>query len=541
MASDTIVAPLPDAVIAQHRQDLLDGYERFRAIIDGYAEEPRPSIHDVQAVAGTLRDAVAATVGQNAFSVAPAPFVGRRMLWNSKRKGQRRVSTMQSPISSMSGQDISEGRSFRLRLSPGVVGLRSFDANKAEKTAERAKAAAESGVDLAVGVGEFEEDFTPDAVKPGKGEIVCWSRRSRERMSEYVSSLDFSEWLQRDGALAMVTLTIPALTRETWLAVAPDGKTYKKLLKRFELRWRRNIGPWVCLWKLEFTRRGAPHWHALLRVPALVGALTFEEWLSETWADCVGHPDPAERAKHVKAGTGVDFSGRDFSDPRRIALYFMGHSAKSVDGKEYQNIVPEEWQQPGKGPGRFWGYAGLSKAVVEIELTERDSDRAARILRKVRKARAWKTAVLREKGKLEPAARKNFSAFSVEKLPKPKIEGRRGRSAHRTYNMAQWAKAAETGAPWRYQSRIVFGSLGAGGYAVGGWVLVNDGLQLALDLARYFRADTSPAAGTDYDQHDVGAIARNLPSAVPGQHPHGRHALAILEHRRGVFTRDNLR
>jgi hypothetical protein len=481
VASTTIVAPLPDAVIAQRRQDVLDGYERFRSIIDGYAEDPRPSIDDVQAVAGVLRDAVAVTVGQNEFSATAAPAPSGRVFWQARFNGKT-----VAPISGLSGYDLTEGRTFRLRLSPGVMGLRSFDANKAEKTEARAEESARNDVDAAVGAGMYEEDPTPDVLKPGKGEIVCWSRRSRERMSEYIASLDFSEWLQVDGALAMVTLTIPALTRETWLKVAPDGKTYKKLLKRFELRWRRNVGPWVCLWKLEFTKRGAPHWHGLLRVPALVGSQTFEEWLSQTWADCVAHPDPEEYQKHLKAGTGVDFSGKDFSDPRRIALYFMGHSAKSVDGKEYQHIVPLEWQEPGKGPGRFWGYAGLSKAVVEIDLTASDADAAARILRKVRKARAWKTAVLREKGKLDAAARKDFRAFSVEKAPKPVREGRRGRAAHRSYNRAQWLKAQETGQPWAYQARMVFGSLGAGGYAVGGWVLVNDALQLGLDLARYF-------------------------------------------------------
>lgn len=478
MASDTIVAPLPDAVTARRRQDVLDGYERFRSIIDGYEEAPRPSIHDVESVAGVLRGAVSDTLGQNEFAATAAPAASGRVFWQSRFKNGREL----APISGLSGYDLNEGRSFRLRLSPGVMGLRSFDANKAEKTEARAQESARNEVDAAVGAGMFEEDATPDVLKPGKGEILCWSRRSRERMSEYVASLDFSEWMQDSGALAMVTLTLPG----DWETVAPDGKTFKKLLKRFELRWRRNVGAWVCLWKLEFQRRGAPHWHGLLRVPALVGNQTFEEWLSQTWAECVAHPDPSEYAKHLKAGTGVDFSGKDFSDPRRIALYFMGHSAKSVDGKEYQHIVPELWQAAGKGPGRFWGYAGLGKAVVEIDLTPGDADAAARILRKVRKARAWKTAVLREKGKLDAAARKEFRAFAVEKAPKPVREGRRGRAAHRSYNRAQWAKAQETGQPWAYQARVVFGSLGAGGYAVGGWVLVNDALQLGLDLARYF-------------------------------------------------------
>ena len=34
----------------------------------------------------------------------------------------------------------------------------------------------------------------------------------------------------------------------------------------------------------------------------------------------------------------------------------------------YQNTVPREWQAPGDGPGRFWGYWGLERAEVAIEL-----------------------------------------------------------------------------------------------------------------------------------------------------------------------------
>lgn len=309
---------------------------------------------------------------------------------------------------------------------------------------------------------------------------------SRSRMSRLVGSLDFSEWKQEDGALAMVTLTLPG----EWLVVAPDGKTFKRLLKKFEMRWRRAIGVWRCLWKLEFQRRGAPHWHALMRVPALVGEQTFEEWLSSTWAAVVDHPDPEERAKHERAGTGVDFSGKDFSDPRRISLYFLGHSAKTTDGKEYQHRVPEQWQEPGKGPGRFWGNPGLSSAAREIQLTERDAVQAARVLRKVKRGRAWTVAVLRERGKLDVGQRHEHNTFAVELRQR---QGKRGRAAQRTFNRKRAAAAAAVGETFIPGPRFVPSSLGSGGYAVGGWVLVNDGLQLGLDLARYFELRTAGA------------------------------------------------
>lgn len=483
MASVSIVTPTGGVVAesAADRQARVEGYARFRAIVDGYEEPARPSIHDVESVAGVLRDALPVPVGQEEYAALDGP--GGRQFVYSRSTGRTKLMPM---ISGLSGTDLVEGRSWRLVLSPGFVGLRTFDANKLEQAQERQLQAKRVKADInsaAAGCGACPIAALRDG--GSKGEILEWSARSRQRMLKQVCSLDYSEWKQSDGALAMVTLTLPG----DWLTVAPDGRTFKRLLKRFEMRWRRAVGEWRCLWKLEFQNRGAPHWHALMRVPALVGGETFERWLSQTWADVVNHPDPIEKEKHLRAGTGIDFSGKDFSDPRRISMYFLGHSSKTTDGKEYQHNVPVEWQKPGKGPGRFWGNPGLSSARVEVELTGHDADVAARILRKVRKARAWKTEVLRDRAKLHPSERKKHSAFAVD-APKPKKP--RGRAARKTWNKFQRDVMASDFLNYDFRpgKRYVPPSLGSGGYAVGGWVLVNDGLQLALDLARYFRGTT---------------------------------------------------
>jgi hypothetical protein len=490
VASATIVAPAGAAALEQarqaaERQALLDGYKSFRSIIDGYAEDPRPSVHDVESVLSVVSGSLASGCGQR----TTAGRTSRNGEWENLAFTAADGATV-STFGTGAGVGFKEGRSWYLRLSPGVMGLRCSDENKKERAREREKERERKEAEMSV----FACDRCPANECPGhggsQGEIMEWSARSRSRLSELVGSLDYSEWLQKDGALAMVTLTLPG----EWLAVAPDGKTFKKLLKRFEMRWRRNVGPWVNLWKLEFQRRGAPHWHALMRVPALVGRQTFEEWLSATWADVVNHPDPSEREKHLKAGTGVDFSGKDFSDPRRIALYFLGHSAKTTDGKEYQHIVPEEWQKPGKGPGRFWGYAGLASASREIEITEADVVQAARVLRKVKRARAWTVSVLREQGAAKREGKPVPGAFAVE--VRANAGQKRGRAAHRTLNKKRAAAAAARGDVAAWQPRFTPSSLGAGGYAVGGWVLVNDALQLGVDVARFFELRRVLAVGS---------------------------------------------
>jgi hypothetical protein len=77
----------------------------------------------------------------------------------------------------------------------------------------------------------------------------------------------------------------------------------------------------------------------------------------------------------------VDFAeGLRARDPKRVAVYFCKHS--SFKAKDYQNRVPEQWQQPGGGPGRFWGYWVLRPAVAAVELTPEDATTAARTLRR---------------------------------------------------------------------------------------------------------------------------------------------------------------
>lgn len=423
-------------------RDTLAAYQAFYDTVNGYEEPERPSRADIVAV----RDSVAATLA--------VP-----------------LSQLHYSEDGLSG--LSEGRTFRVGISPGVISCRSTDYSGKESTLTAAADRRSAAVDMLnafqvdLETGEISDEV-PDLDGPSRSEITGWSAKSRANMTKTLASLDYSAWDRADGSLAMVTLTLPG----NWKPLAPDGKTFKRLVRKFEYRWRRSVGPWRLLWKLEFQRRGAPHWHALIRVPALVTAdggygssyaaneengwsgivETFESWLARTWADVVGASkdvdtidsdgsEHSEYSRHLAAGTGVDFSGKDFSDPRRISMYFAGHSAKSQDGKEYQHIVPAKWQRPGAGPGRFWGFCGLESATVELEVTQADYDRLRRELRKLARARAWEIAVKRSRG-----------AVPVHRVRAPKLR--------------------------RSQ-------LGGGGGQNGGWVLLNDAVPVLLGLASW--------------------------------------------------------
>lgn len=437
--TDLTVQPQAE-IVSDSLTAKIETYLEFYALENDYAEPERPSKREVGWIASEIRAKLAEPVSQAEFQVA----------------------------GDMSGVGYSEGRTFRLGISPGIISCRSTDYSRAERTRERSTDGRPARIDgdqlpfLVDGeharVSWETGEIFDDAEASSRSEITAWSAKSRVNMSRTLASLDYSGWSRDDGALAMVTLTLPG----DWVPLAPDGKTFKKLvIDKFRKRFVRSVGPWRLLWKLEFQRRGAPHFHALMRVPAMVGEVTFETWLSQTWADVVdaskeidtvdadgvGH---SEYSRHLSAGTGVDFSGKDFSDPRRIAMYFLGHSAKTQDGKEYQHIVPAEWRRPGAGPGRFWGFSGLDKALVEIELTQQDFDRFRREMRKMARARSWETAVKRQHGREHRAgvSKKDFtSPFRIRapKLRKSAYGGRGGQN--------------------------------------GGWVLLNDALKVAGRLA----------------------------------------------------------
>lgn len=208
-------------------------------------------------------------------------------------------------------------------------------------------------------------------------------------MCRTFAELDYTPLVESGRVPAMVTLTYPG----DWENVAPDGASVKRHMVLWRKRFQREYGePARYIWKLEFQRRGAPHIHMWMAPPISPGrsGRTFAQWLSETWARVVDHPDPEQRARHLLAGTAVDVrNGLKACDPKRLAIYFTKHSSPNLHGdKEYQHIVPELWQQPGRGPGRFWGVYGLRKSIAIVEVAQDAYIAARRIVRRWSRSQA---------------------------------------------------------------------------------------------------------------------------------------------------------
>ncbi len=297
------------------------------------------------------------------------------------------------------GVEPESGR-FRISVGPGVVRLGWTNPVRAERTAERAVGHHERDVDDAkfhvrrdleghAGHGDravgssIRRSPTASNHGPPGGVITEWSRKSRSAMCRTFAELDYTPLVESGRVPAMVTLTYPG----DWEIVAPDGSSVKRHMVLWRKRFQREYGePARYIWKLEFQRRGAPHVHLWMAPPMSPGrsGRGFVQWLSETWAQVVDHPDAEQKARHRLAGTAIDVrNGLKACDPKRLAIYFTKHSSPNLHGdKEYQHIVPELWQQLGRGPGRFWGVYGLKKAITVVEVAQDTYLAARRIVRR---------------------------------------------------------------------------------------------------------------------------------------------------------------
>jgi hypothetical protein len=215
-------------------------------------------------------------------------------------------------------------------------------------------------------------------------DIKVWSSKSRSSMIARFATLDYSPMVSLDNAPVLLTLTYP----KNWETLVPDAETAKRHLRSFKKRYERHFGiPFFALWKMEFQRRSAVHWHILCNPP--IGGKAFKEWVSATWVDVVGETDPDERKKHLRAGTGVDLAiGLTSTDARRISFYFSKHSSPGKGSKEYQNKPPQLWLESGGSVGRYWGYWHLRPISAQVEVSREVADFLMRTLRRWHKSTA---------------------------------------------------------------------------------------------------------------------------------------------------------
>lgn len=178
-----------------------------------------------------------------------------------------------------------------------------------------------------------------------RGDIKFFSNASQRRLTMAVrNTADL--W---DGFL---TLTYPA-------DFPTDGRAVKRHLNAFCSYLRRNKVAYI--WVLEFQKRGAPHFHFLLR-----GFLPKKQ-VATHWADIVGSWD---RERHIRVGTRIE----GVKNPDQVGAYMSAYMNK-LD----QKIVPRRYA----AVGRFWGSSRLlTSTLYRLDGLRREASRAIRTARK---------------------------------------------------------------------------------------------------------------------------------------------------------------
>lgn len=170
------------------------------------------------------------------------------------------------------------------------------------------------------------QDYSPPTRK--KGDIKGLSKDSRRRLIKRVNKVDY----QNREMPYWVTLTYPK-------RFPTEGKEYKADLDTFLKRLKRKFGDVEYIWRLEFQKRGAPHYHLILFLPEWEGKINYlRKWVSKSWYEVAQRFWDEKDEKHLKAGTNC----KRIKNYRQLISYVSKYMGKCDD-------------QVTGNPGRVWG------------------------------------------------------------------------------------------------------------------------------------------------------------------------------------------
>jgi len=186
-------------------------------------------------------------------------------------------------------------------------------------------------------------------IPSGRGRIAGFSNKSRKRLFDFLSQVPRTAF---SNGLLFVTLTYPS-------EFPTDYKEYKAHLRAFLKRLYRKIGKELpVLWRLEFQKRGAPHFHLIVWGISRLDL----QWLSRAWYNVVGSGDE----KHLLAGTNV----KSVRDRRLVLSYVSKYMAKGM-------ALPDAMT------GRVWGIWRknlLGIIIVEVRVSVEFALRMRRLM-----------------------------------------------------------------------------------------------------------------------------------------------------------------
>jgi hypothetical protein len=217
----------------------------------------------------------------------------------------------------------------------------------------------ESGPELLKVLRGIYDDGEEDP-RPKRGKIHEWSSPSRRNFRKYLGGMLLGAL---DGAM-MVGLTYPL--------EFPDPEShevYKGHLRALKARFQREFPLGSFVWKLEFQKRGAAHYHLIVfglgEGPAALQS--WKDWVDRAWYEVVGSGDE----KHLAAGVNSKWV----------------ESVGGAVGYLVKYLGKDDQTRPGDFTGRYWGYCNKKTLplapVRKEEITEREAVLTRRVFRKI--------------------------------------------------------------------------------------------------------------------------------------------------------------
>lgn len=196
-----------------------------------------------------------------------------------------------------------------------------------------------------------------------RGRVQGFSAASRRRLLRRMASVN--RYAAR-RLPAWVTLTYPDEYPTDW-------RVHKAHLRALLKRLWRKYGDHAVVWRLEWQRRGAPHYHLVLWDMKVTRE--FQLFLSEAWYQVVGSGDK----QHLAAGTNA----RQADSWRGLTAYLSKYLAK----------VSSEADDLTKCEGRIWGVEKrdlLPVQPVSFLVSVREGMAFRRVLSRAAKLPGWR-------------------------------------------------------------------------------------------------------------------------------------------------------
>lgn len=189
-----------------------------------------------------------------------------------------------------------------------------------------------------------------------RGSITEFSRQSQARLMKKLAC-----W-RPFGQVIIVTLTYPRQF--------PNSRRAGQDFERFRRHLRQRYPELAGMWKLEYQKRGAPHYHMVLETGRTAFSLShFRAWLDQTWIQ--------SRRSNVLARTQAAWA----RDPSRAKYYLAKEVGKTAQSsKAWRNRINQATEDH---YGRFWGWHQKHRLIFEAREITLPADVIWKIRRRI--------------------------------------------------------------------------------------------------------------------------------------------------------------